>query len=115
MAMVTLMNGDRSITVRAGMDTFSASCVMTERVASHLQLERSPLHMIMAGANSDKDLKHCVTVKISPTFPSEDSVELTMAVTPKLPPSTPPPDPEVITLKICSMPTVTLEVGWTFS
>ncbi len=53
--------------------------------------------MIMAGANTYKDLKQCVTVKISPTFPSEDSAELTMAVTPKLPPSTPPPDPEFIT------------------
>ncbi len=38
-AMVTLINGDRSINVRDGMDTCSASCIMTECVASHLQLE----------------------------------------------------------------------------
>ena len=93
-AMVTVTNGARSMTVRAGIDTCSSSCVITERVASHLQLERSPLRATMAGATSNSPLKHCVSVKVCPTFPSDDYVELTMAVHSKLPPATPPPNPE---------------------
>ncbi len=93
-AMVTVTNGARSMTVRAGIDTCSLSCVITERVASHLQLERSPLRATMAGATSNSPLKHCVSVKVCPTFPSNDYVELTMAVHSKLPPATPPPNPE---------------------
>ncbi len=95
-ALVILTNGDRSITVRAAMDTCSESCLLTERVTSHLRLVRSPLRMTMKGVNADTNLRHCVSVEVKPAFPSEDSVVLTMAVTPRLPASTPPPKKEDI-------------------
>ncbi len=95
-AVVTLSNGERSITARTAMDTCSASCIFTEHVASHLCLERSPLHMTMSGANTDATFKHCVTVKVRHAFPSEESVALTMAVAPRLPSTTPPPNKDDI-------------------
>ena len=58
-------------------------------------LERSPLHMTMS-ANTDATLKHCVTVKVRPAFPSEESITLTMAVAPRLPSTTPPPNKDDI-------------------
>ncbi len=62
-ALVILTNGDRSITVKAAMDTCLESCLLTEQVASHLRLVRSPLRMTMKGANADTNLRHCVSVQ----------------------------------------------------
>ncbi len=89
-ALCTVYNEARCITVRAAVDTCSTHSIITERVASHLEVHRFPLSVDMKGPVSTVHLSRGATVEVGPAFPSPDKVKLDAAITTLSFSSTPP-------------------------
>jgi len=96
-AIITVYKGDRWMTVRAAVDTCCSSSVMSERIASHLKVDRLPINIEMTGAVSTMALSQSAIVGIRPAFPSIDRVELEAAIMPRSLASTPPDSKEDVT------------------
>ena len=95
-AIITVFHGDSWITVRAAVDTCCTSSIMSERVASHLKANRLPINIEMTGAVASTKLKQSAIVGIRPAFPSQDRVELEVAIMPRSLASTPPSNREEV-------------------
>ncbi len=93
-AIITVFMDNRWMTVRAAVDTCSSSSVMSERVASHLKVDRLPINVEMTGAVATMALSQSAVVGIRPAFPSTDRVELEAAIMPLSLASTPPTNKE---------------------
>ncbi len=95
-AIIELTNGNRTIQIRAALDTGASTSIVTEKVVTHLQLSRSSHNVIVHGANGDSTSKHFVTSTVRSTFNPENKRDLKMSVVSKLPPANSPPNPEEI-------------------
>jgi len=64
-ALVTLRNSNNRITARAALDSCSSHSILSEAMASFLELQREPLDITISGAVSQQQLNHCATVSVS--------------------------------------------------
>ncbi len=98
-ALVTLQNNGAKITARAALDSCSSHSLITEAMASYLDLKRESLDLVMAGAVAQQKIKHCAKVKVSTVIPSSTVIPIDVAISPTLPSANPPTNPEEIAKK----------------
>ncbi len=96
-AIVSLQNQGRKITARAALDSCSTHSLISEEVASFLQLQRQPIKLTMRGAVAERKIKHWATVNVSTAIPSELEMPLGVAIVKDLPPAAPPKDATAVT------------------
>ncbi len=89
-ALVVLKHNGNCIPARAALDGGSTHTIITETIAQDLKIQRKPMDANISGAVSSKKLKHYGFVHVSPVFPSDVDIRLSVCISSTLPASTPP-------------------------
>ncbi len=95
-ALLSLRHGDRRVVVRAGLDSCSGSSLVSERIASLLKVKRHSTHMSLSGVVSDTTIKQYCSIEISTILLSDLDLQLSMAISSRIPDSTPPVDVKAV-------------------
>ncbi len=95
-ALLSLRHGDRRVVVRAGLDSCSGSSLVSERIASLLKVKRHSTHMSLSGMVSDTTIKLYCSIEISTILLSDLDLQLSMAISSRIPDSTPPVDVKAV-------------------